>query len=137
MNTIFNKFAAALAFIIGGMAVFAGGKVLLGILPDYNVINWLPVYNYTMGILTVFATAILIWVNHRLALPAAIGTFSLHALVMILLQTAFRDVVAPDSIQAMTLRLIAWSVILGLMIFQARRSEAGKMAPASGLLPKS
>jgi len=26
-------------------AVFAGGRVLLGILPDYYIIDWLPVYN--------------------------------------------------------------------------------------------
>jgi len=74
MNTALNKIAAVLAFIIGAMAVFAGGQVLLGKLPDYYVINWLPVYNYTIGILTVIVTAILLWTNHRLAMPVAIAT---------------------------------------------------------------
>lgn len=121
MKTSFNKIAAIIAFIIGGMAIFAGGKVLLGNDPGYYIINWLPVYNYTIGVLTVFLTAPLIWMNSRLAKSAAISTFSLHAAVMVLLQTAYRGVVAPDSIQAMTLRLTVWLVILGLMYFQSQK----------------
>ena len=123
MNTTFNNIAAVLAFIIGGMAVFAGGQALLGKDPGYLVINWLLLYNYTIGILTVFVSAILIWKNSRFALPAAVGTFSLNALVMLILQTAFRDVVAPDSIVAMTIRLVAWAIILGLMFLQQRRNK--------------
>ncbi len=120
MNTTLNKIASSLAFIIGGMAIFAGGKVLLGNDPGYYVINWLPVYNYTVGILTVFITAVLIWINSRLAMPAAIGTFGIHSIVMLILQTGYRDVVAIDSIVAMTIRLLAWAVILGLMFFSSR-----------------
>lgn len=123
MSTTLNKIASILAFIIGGMAIFAGGKVLLGIDPGYYVINWVPVYNYTIGILTVFITAMFIWLNSRFAMPAAIGTFSLHALVMLTLQTAYRDTVAPDSIQAMTLRLIVWAVILTLMFLHSRKNK--------------
>jgi hypothetical protein len=123
MKTTLNKIASVLAFIIGGMAIFAGGKVLLGNDPGYYVINWLPLYNYTAGILTVFITAILIWNNSRFAMPAALGTFSLHALVMLILQMMYSDVVAPDSIRAMTVRLIAWAVILTLMFFQQRRNK--------------
>ena len=99
MKTILNKIASILAFIIGAMAIFAGGQVLLGKDPGYYVINWLLLYNYTVGILTVFITAILIWTNSRFALPAAIGTFSIHALVMLILLAAYRDVVAADSIR--------------------------------------
>jgi len=123
MNTTLNKIASVLAFIIGGMAIFAGGKVLLGNDPGYYVINWLPLYNYTMGILTVFLTAILIWINSRLAMPAAIGTFSIHAVIMLILQTAYRGIVAPDSIQAMTIRLIVWLIILALMIVQSHKNK--------------
>lgn len=123
MKTTFNKIASILAFVIGIMAVFAGGQTLLGKDPGYYVINWLLLYNYTAGILTVFVTAILIWQNHRFALPAAIGTFSLHALVMLILQIAYRDVVAPDSIRAMTIRLIIWAIILGLMYLQRRNKQ--------------
>jgi hypothetical protein len=124
MKTIFNKIASVLALVIGGMAIFAGIQVLLGNDPGYYVINWLPVYNYTAGILTVFITAILIWIGHRLALPLAIATISIHAAVMVILQTAYRDVVAPDSIRAMTVRLIVWAVILAMMLVQARMRKA-------------
>lgn len=123
MKTTLSKIAAILAFIIGAMAVFAGGQVLLGKLPDYYVIDWLPIYNYTVGILTVFVTAALIWTNNRLALPAAVGTFTVHALVMLVLQIAYRDVVAVDSIVAMTVRLTAWIVILALMLFQMKKNK--------------
>ena len=121
MKINLNKIAAILAFIIGAMAVFAGGQVLLGNLPDYYVINWLPVYNYTVGILTIFVTAILIWSRHRLAMPVAIATFGIHTLVMLILQISYRDVVAIDSVMAMTVRMAIWIIILAMLYSQARR----------------
>ncbi len=123
MKTNLNKIAAVIAFIIGAMAVFAGGQVLLGKLPDYYVINWLPVYNYTVGILTIFVTAILIWSRHRLAIPAAIATFGIHTLVMLVLQTSYRDVVAIDSIVAMTVRMTIWIIILVILYSQAHQKQ--------------
>lgn len=134
MNTILSKVASILALIIGGMAVFAGGKVLLGEDLGYYVINWLPLYNYTAGILTVCVTAILIWRRSRFALLAAIGMFSLHALVMLILQTAYRGVVAPDSVRAMIIRLAVWGIILGLMFAQARKNRmAQSLNPSAAL----
>ena len=127
MKTNFYKIAAILAFIIGGMAIFAGGQALLGKNPGYRVINWLLLYNYTVGILTVFLTAILIWNQHRLAIWAAIATFSIHALVMLTLQVAYPGIVAPDSIQAMTIRIITWILILGLMAVQIRRNKSNTL----------
>jgi hypothetical protein len=124
MSRNLNKIASAFAFIIGSMAIFAGGKVLLGIDPGYYVISWVPVYNYTAGLLTVFITTVLIWTNNRFAMPAAITTFSLHALVMIILQTIFRSTVASESIQAMTLRLVIWGIILGMMWAGSRKHMA-------------
>lgn len=123
-----QKIASVLAFVIGAMAVVAGGKVLLGILPDYYVINWLPVYNYTVGVLTVLVTSVLIWINHRLAMPIAVVTFGVHTLVMLVLQTAYRDVVAVDSVVAMTVRMAAWIVILALMYFGSRRNQTAALA---------
>ena len=123
MKTNLNKIAAILAFIIGAMAVFAGGQALLGKDPGYYVINWLLLYNYTVGILTVFIVAYLIWTNNRFALPAAIGIFSIHALVMIILLTGYRDVVATDSIVAMTIRIVVWLIILVLMFLQRRKTK--------------
>ncbi len=123
MNTIFSKIAAILAVIIGGMAVAAGGQVLLGKVQDYYVIDWVPVYNFTVGVISVFITSILIWKNHSLALPAAGATLLAHSLVMVILQTAYRDVVAVDSIIAMTLRISTWVIILALLLVQRRKSR--------------
>lgn len=118
MKPILNKIASVLAFVIGFMAIYAGGQVLVGILPDYYVIDWLPVYNFVMGIASAFFTAIVIWKNSRLALPAAIGTFGLHAVVLVILQTAYREVVAPDSVRAMAVRLVIWAITLTLLFVQ-------------------
>lgn len=131
MKTILNKIAAILTFIIGGMAVFAGIKVLLGNDPGYYVINWLPIYNYTAGILSVFISAILIWTNHKLSAWVAFGTLIIHSLVMIILQTAYRNVVAPDSIMAMTIRISVWVIILGLIWVQTRKNNAEKKTSIS------
>lgn len=137
MKTILTKIASILAFIIGGMAIFAGAQVLLGKDPGYYVINWLPVYNYTAGILTVLIIAILIWVNNRFALAAAIGMFSLHSLVMLILQTAYSSVVAPDSIRAMTIRLAVWIIILTLMLVQSRKGKTVKELSATAATIRS
>ena len=127
MNTTLNKIASILAFIIGAIAMVAGGLVLLGQATDYYVINWLLLYNYTVGVLTVFITAFLIWTNNKLAMPAAIATFSAHASVMLILLTVYRGVVSAHSLEDMTVRIIAWLIILTLMFFQLRKNSAATM----------
>lgn len=124
MRISLSKVAAVLAFIIGAMAVVAGGQVLLGRDPGYYVIDWLPIYNFGVGVLTVLVTAPLIWRGSRYALPAAVVTLAAHSLVMVVIIVAYRDVVATDSIRAMTIRIIVWLVIVGLMAVQARRSRS-------------
>jgi len=117
-----DKVASILAFIIGAMAIFAGGQVIfLGKQMDYYVINWLPYYNFTMGLITFLVTAILIWKHSRYAMLAAILTFLAHGTVMIILLTAYQEVVAPDSIRAMSIRLTVWVIILVLMFLQSRQ----------------
>lgn len=134
MHTLFNKIAAILAFIIGLMAVFAGGQVLLGRVPGYNVIDWLPLYNYTLGVATVLLTAGLLWIDSRLALPAAMGTFGLHVAVTLTLLTVYRGVVAAESLQAMTLRLAVWVIILALTFARRRIARAGPARIEAGSL---
>ena len=124
MNTKLTKIAAALTMIIGVMAIFAGGQVLIGKIMDYYVIDWLPIYNFTLGLISAGFTAIIIWKGSKFALPAAMATFASHATVMLILQTAYRDVVAPDSIKAMTVRLVAWVIILALLFAHERKSKS-------------
>lgn len=118
------RIAAVLALIIGAMAIFAGGRVLLGNDPGYYVIDWLPVYNFILGVLSASVVALLIWKRSPYALPAAVATLALHALVMIVLIAGYGDVVAKDSIVAMTIRIVVWVIIVGLLVFSARRTAA-------------
>lgn len=120
MKKILMKIASILALLIGAMAVFAGGKVLLGIDPGYFVIDWVPIYNFIVGLITAFFTAVLIWKNHRFAWMAAGATLAAHSIVMIVLQTVYRSAVAQESFQAMTIRIIAWVMILSLLSIQLR-----------------
>jgi hypothetical protein len=120
MNPIINKIAAVLAGIIGAMAIFAGGQVLLGKLPDYYVIDWLPVYNFVIGVISLFFTAVMIWRNSRWSRALAIATLGAHAIVMLVLLTAYQGVVAPDSLMATTVRNSVWVIIVVLLLVQKR-----------------
>jgi hypothetical protein len=120
-NTTLSKIAAVLAFIIGAMALVAGGGVLLGRDPGYYVIGWLPIYNFAMGAIAAFFAAPVIWKNSRWSMPAAVGILGLHAVVMLILQAAYRAVVAPDSVMAMTVRLVFWAAIVGMLMLQQRK----------------
>jgi len=122
-KSILTKIAAFLAFVIGAMAIFAGGQVILGILPDYYVIDWLPILNFVVGIASTFFTAVVIWKETRLSLPLAIATFSVHAIVMIILQSVYRGIVATDSIKATTIRLTIWVIILILLFAQRVKNK--------------
>jgi hypothetical protein len=123
MKSKLTKTAAVITFIIGAMAIFAGGQVLLGKIQDYYVIDWLPVYNLIVGLISAFFTAIIIWIGSKIALLAAIATFASHTMVMLVLLTAYRDVVASESIKAMIVRIAVWLIILALMIVQARKDK--------------
>jgi len=123
MKTIYAKVAAILAVVIGVMGVSAGAPVLLGRTPSWPVIAWLPVYNVAAGAITVLLLSILLWKNHRHAVLAALTTLGVHTLVMIVLQTAYRDVVATQSLQAMTIRIGTWLLIVGLLFLQRRKDS--------------
>jgi uncharacterized membrane protein len=119
-----NKIAAVLAVIVGAMAAVAGGQViLLGKQMDYYVIDWLPYYNFAVGLLSMFVTAVLIWRRSRYGMPAAVVTLAAHAVVMLVLLTGYSAVVAPDSLRAMTVRIVAWVVIVALLYVQSRREK--------------
>ncbi len=119
MNSL--KVAAGLAFFVGAFSIFAGGMAMRGWNPGWSVLKWLPVYNFGMGILTVLIPAILIWKNHPLAFVAAIIFFVIHLIATAILLLAFRDVVAMQSLLAMTFRLVIWLIILALMYFVRRQ----------------
>lgn len=121
MNTLLTKLPSLLAFLVGGMSILAGGMVMRGWRPGYSVLSWLPVYNFTFGLLTLIP-AYLLWTNNRFALVVSIATFALHAIVLLILLTLFRGQVATQSIGAMSFRVIVWITILVLLFFQLRKA---------------
>lgn len=115
-----NRIASILAFLVGGMSILAGGMVIRGWQPGWSVIQWLPVYNFIIGLLTLIP-AYLLWVTHRFALPFSIAIFSVHTIVLLLLITVFRNTAAFQSVGAMSFRVAAWIVILVLVYFSYRK----------------
>ena len=59
----------------------------------YNVLSWLPIYNFAMGILALIP-AVFLWMNNRFAAISSLVTLEVHALVLLLLFIAFRDISA-------------------------------------------
>ncbi len=127
MNERRDKIASILALIIGVMAVFAGGGVLLGRDPGYSVIGWLPIYNFATGLFTALITATLIWRRHRLAAPLAAATLGLHTVVMLVLITTYRGTVAPQSLVAMAIRFAVWLAIIALLWMRRKPDRISEM----------
>src|SRR5512138_223669 len=123
MNKILDKASALLALYIGVMAMYAGGKVISGQTPKWPVIGWVPIYNFAVGVVTVVITAVLIWKASRFALPAAIATLGGHSIVLVILETVYRDVVAAETIQAVTTRITVWVVVSGWLLIRAWRER--------------
>jgi len=112
--------SAFLATLIGGLSVIAGSSVLLKITtPNYQVLEWLVIYNVVLGVASLFV-AFKLWKQADYKMPAAI--LISHLLVLTILLTAFTDTVAADSLQAMTFRILIWSVIL-LITYVRNRNE--------------
>ena len=117
-----HNIAAALALFIGVMSVIAGSRVLLSInVPDYNVLQWLVIYNVAAGAVSI-AVAILIWQKSKLSIASSILVLAAHALVLILLITVFSEVAATDSMKAMIFRTTIWTAI-SVLVFKAKKDE--------------
>ena len=109
-----EKIASVLAIVIGIMTIFVSIKAMRGWQPGWKVIPWLPVYNFVMGILSL-VPAVLLWINHPYALTTSLITVGIHAIVLLLLLTFFRDRIAAQSARAMGFRVVVWVVILVLL----------------------
>lgn len=102
--------AALLALLIGIMSVISGSMVLLNYnIPNYNVLNWLVIYNVILGGITLVA-AILIWKNNKSARKIVFVILISHLLVFLYLYFLNQEV-ALESIKAMGFRVSVWTVI--------------------------
>ena len=110
------KFAAVLALLIGTMSAVAGSLVIVGInKPNYQVLDWLVVYNILVGIISI-GSAVLIWKKYWRAFATVIIIALAHLTVLALLLTLFREAAAEESIKAMIFRVAIWILIISLTL---------------------
>ena len=101
--------ATGIAVLFGVVTLFAGGRVLLGSDPGYEVFRPLLVYNTAMGV-AYLAAGIAIWRSVNAGRYAAGVIFLLNLLVLVGIVVLYRSggAVAVDSLRAMTLRTVVW-----------------------------
>lgn len=107
---IMHKIAAIIALLIGIMSVISGSLVLLNYnIPNYNVLNWLVIYNVILGGISIVA-AILIWKNNKSARKIIVVILISHLLIFLYLYFLNQEV-ALESIKAMGFRVSVWTAI--------------------------
>jgi hypothetical protein len=126
MTLDFERAAAAIGLVFGLATLAAGGTVLLGRDPGYIVYRPLLVFNTTMGVAYI-AASLAAWM-HREAGRAAAGWIAvvnaaMLAWIVYLFKTT-TDVVANDSVRAMTLRTAVWLALWLVLAAVWRRKRA-------------
>lgn len=124
---IIQAIAAVIAVLFGALTVFAGGRVLLGGDPGYQVFRPLLVYNTVMGFVYVVA-GLVAWRGIRPGRNAAAAIFVLNLAVLlgiVVLQMA-GSAIAAESLRAMTLRSGVWFVLFMILWWLVRKSVPGK-----------
>lgn len=124
---IIQAIAAVIAVLFGALTVFAGGRVLLGGDPGYQVFLPLLIYNTVMGFVYVVA-GLVAWRAIRPGRNAAAVILVLNLAVLLgiaALQTA-GSAIAVESLRAMTLRSGVWFVLFMVLWWLLRKSVSGK-----------
>ena len=117
--------AAVIAALFGIATLFAGGRVLLGSDPGYEVFRPLLVYNTAMGV-AYLAAGIAIWRSVNAGRYAAGVIFLLNLLVLVGIVVIYGSGggVAVDSLRAMTLRTVVWLALFIAASWLARSRTA-------------
>lgn len=117
--------ATCIAVLFGVVTLFAGGRVLLGSDPGYEVFRPLLVYNTAMGV-AYLAAGIAIWRSVNAGRYAAGAIFLLNLLVLVGIVVLYRSggAVAVDSLRAMTLRTVVWLALFIAASWLARSRTA-------------
>lgn len=103
---------SVIAVVFGVATIFAGGRVLAGADPGYEVFRPLVVFNTLMGF-AYMATGILMWRSVERGRIAAFLIFVLNTFAWAVVILLYRlDLgVAVESVRAMALRTVVWLLL--------------------------
>ena len=115
---------AAVAVLFGVATLVAGGRVLLGADPGYEVFRPLLIYNTAMGVAYI-AGGVIVWRDVTAGRRAAGAIFLLNLLVLAAVLVLYRRGagVAVDSVRAMILRTVVWLVLFLGVSWRVRRQS--------------
>lgn len=126
MTLDFERAVATIGVVFGFATLAAGGTVLVGRDPGYLVYRPLLVFNTAMGVVYIVAS-LAAWM-HRAAGRTAAGWIALvNAAMLAWIVYLFKtttDVVANDSVRAMTLRTAVWLALWLVLAAVWRRKLA-------------
>jgi hypothetical protein len=113
---------AFIAALFGLVTLFAGSRVLLGSDPGYPVFRPLLFFNTAMGIIYVVA-GFLIWRNLKFGMKATASIFFLNLTVLVTIYFLYQagEIIAIDSLRAMSFRTVVWLVLLIILGWLNRR----------------
>jgi hypothetical protein len=122
MKSILLKTAASAAFVFGIIPVITGTRALMAVFdPGYSTFKLLIIYNILTGLASVMA-GYLIWKLHKAAIKISLLITIAHISVFLSLLTIFNEIIAQQSVNAMTVRIVAWIIIFGV-VFTLNRSQ--------------
>jgi len=115
---------AFVAALFGLATIFAGTRVLLGSDPGYTVFQPLLIYNTTMGIVYV-AAGVIILRNFKQGMNVAAVVFFLNFIVLVVICFLYtkENLIAVDSLRAMSLRTVVWLALFAVLGWLNRRNK--------------
>lgn len=122
---LIQRTLALIAILFGLVTIFAGGRVLLGADPGYIVYRPLLIFNVAMAFAYI-AAGVTAWRSVARGRRAAGVIFVLNLLVLAGIGALYAtgDVVAMESVRAMTLRTVVWLALLAGFAWLGRGSTA-------------
>lgn len=106
---IVQALVALVAALFGLVTIFAGGRVLAGADPGYQVFLPLLIFNTMMGVIYVMA-GLVTWSSVERGKHLAVVIFGLNLLVLAAIGYLYASgsAIAVDSLRAMSLRTFVW-----------------------------
>ena len=128
--SIIQRVAAVGGVVFGLATVVAGGRVLAGADPGYEVFRPLLIYNTMMGAAYV-AAGLAMWRSIPLGRKAAGLIFVVNFVVLCAVSFGYSRGwgLAVDSVAAMAFRTLAWLGLLLVLVWHGARSRAERRSP--------